>query len=220
MDDKDAPRPNKPWTFNPWNLHADVEFDGLRLLMLGESHYDDSPKPERDPAIIANSTVQAVRDWSENRDHRGQRFFPYIFETVTGATWAAASTDVVRFWKSIYFYNFVQEFVGAGPRARPTSAMFRRSDSAFSAVLNVIKPDAVLVLGEGLWQSMADSEQLGPGLPQGLGKTYWFDTGGEGRALAAHIRHPSSAGFSPWRWHAPVKEFLELCRREKASLRY
>jgi hypothetical protein len=201
------------WTFTPWNLGADVRWNGQRLLLLGESQYDDGQTPERDQAVIAQSTIQSVRDWSLSANLRYQRFFPYLYETVTGERWESGSPRVAAFWRSIYFYNYVQQFVGDGPRQRPTAAMFRTSEPAFHAALAAIRPDAILVLGRALWRSMAESDDPGPNLEGGLGQTYWFATEGGSKALAAHIRHPSSVGFSPAEWSSKVLAFLEASRR-------
>jgi hypothetical protein len=61
---------------------------------------------------------------------------------------------------------------------------------------------------------MADGD-LGPNLEGGVHWTYWFRLDERRRVLAARIHHPSSIGFFPRRWHTPVNEFLDLCRREK-----
>jgi hypothetical protein len=101
------------------------------------------------------------------------------------------------------------------PRERPTTAMFQRSEAPFFAVLKRLRPDAVLVLGERLWNSMPDGE-CGPKL-LGERRAYWFRVDGQRRVLAARIHHPASIGFSPRNWHATVENFLDFCRPKKAS---
>lgn len=207
------------WTFDPWNLGADVRYEGLRLLLVGESHYES----ETDPAKIRSFTKDVVERWGVKTDEGRQRFFSNAFEAVTDRPWRAGASDVEAFWRNVYFYNYVQEFVGNTHEDRPTDAMFRRSDAAFMAVLRRLKPDAVLILGRTTWDRMIDGEQgpcLGDAAPLPVHrKTYVYDCGDGRDVLAAHTQHPSYRRFSTTMWPPLVRRFLDLSRERAACLR-
>lgn len=142
-------------------------------------------------------------------------FFANTFEAVTGKSWSPDSPDLVGFWDNVYFYNYVQEYVGDKARVRPTTEAFRRSADSFSAMLMEVKPEGILVLGRATWRNMIDgtasSVQLRTAPRDPHKYIYSYGTGAS-RALAAHIRHPSSAGFRPMEWTPMVEEFLSLVR--------
>jgi hypothetical protein len=203
---------NQPenWMFDPWNLGRDVSYNGLRLLLIGESHYDDGDELTTDPVAVRRFTTDVVNYWAKNGDGGRHRFFPYIFETVSGETWSADSQEADRFWNSVYFYNYVQSLALTGARQRPTAEMFRDSEDAFYAVLKALRPDVILVLGKALWDALPDGLGEGPSFPS-QGKTWRYDCGdGRPEALATYINHPSSTGFTPALWHLKVTELLAM----------
>jgi hypothetical protein len=202
------------WTFDPWNLGADVRYRGIRLLLLGESHYDDGDPPETDSKKMRSWTVDAVRDWAVGSQR--QRFFANTYVAVTSDRWAPDSSDVSAFWNSVYFYNYVQDSVGIAARQRPTREMWQRSHASFEAVVQRLRPDAILVLGRATWRNMADGELAAPldmGSPpirEPHCATYRY-----GSALAAHTPHPSSTGFSPRVWSPLVAALVDQAAKSR-----
>ena len=197
----------KPWLFEPWNFGKTVRLDGRKLLLLGESHYNDGPAiPDEKAAAFTSDTI---KEWSNNGSRYRRPFFANVYETVTGRDWTPGSPEVDAFWANVYFYNYIQAFVGPGAGHRPKAAMWKSAEAPFRSVLEALAPDAVLVLGNALWNNMADADERGPDLPGGIGATYWYHYGDGGRCLAGHIRHPSSPGFSSAERHPAVRQFLE-----------
>ena len=192
--------------FRPWAPQAGAPlFLGLRLLLLGESHYDDWEPGERGAEEAADVTAWVVERHALGV--RRRRFFGNVFEAVTGDCWSEGSQEVRRFWQGVWFYNFIQDFVGPDWSCRPTGAMFRQSAPAFFEVLNEIRPDAVLVLGKTLWSQMPDADLVATDA-EGLSYKYqWIG----GDAQAACTRHPSR-GFSPGVWHPHIANFLDAAR--------
>jgi uracil-DNA glycosylase len=144
-------------------------------------------------------------------------FFRRPYEVVTGAQWEAGSAAVAAFWDNVYFADYIQGFVGNRPGIRPTPAMIEASHAPFFATLEALGPESILVLGDGVWNWMTPGSAPGQALPGGVGETRWYPAGERRHALAAHIPHPASHGFSSARWRQPVGEFLDLCRREKTG---
>lgn len=105
----------------------------LRLLIAGESHYDEGAPPPS--AQISSFTSEIVSRWGANAEGY-KRFFGNIYATFDddGAHWS--SDAFKRFWNSVYFYNYVQSFVHGGPGERPTAKQFSDSADAFYVVLD------------------------------------------------------------------------------------
>jgi hypothetical protein len=83
-------------TFLAWNEGRDVAYAGVRLLILGESHYDRAP-PEPGSCQEREYTQTIVRDRQSCAGQRRNAFFPGIYRTVTGNDWSAADPAVGAF---------------------------------------------------------------------------------------------------------------------------
>lgn len=179
-------------------------FNGVRLLLLGESAYDEGQKWSADDA--AGHASAMVRRWGFGGEGY-QRFFANVLALCTGADWRDREA-AERFWQSVYFYNYVTEPMAGGARVRPTEAQFRASDDAFHSVLEEIQPQAILVLGKKTWQSISDRGAEKVASEQPLGDYYLYRLDGGAQALAAHVRHPSASGFSSAGLHEAVDALL------------
>ena len=205
-------------TFEPWKpLSNDPRFAGRRLLIVGESHYDEGQTYA--PEQIRTFTTDIVRTWgAEAKGH--QRFFANIFRTLNAQSADHTSEAFRSFWHSVFFYNYVQSFVHGGARVRPTAKMFAESADAFHAVLTDVRPEAVLVMGQTTWDQMSErGAVLVDHDEDGLGSIWRYQFEG-GTCLAAHTHHPSSNGYAPDYWRARVLRFLERpigCSAPKTS---
>lgn len=161
----------------------------LPLLVLGESHYASDGKPKG-----TGVTQEVVARFLE-----GERF-PF-FSRVTGLLDGPGSARNPKrrrdVWASIAFANYVQEIVGTKPRDRPTPTMWADARGPFLEVLHVLRPRAVLVLGKDLWNHLPPADAPGPtlNLLAGPEQARWY-----GQAIAAHVAHPASFGFSYKNW--------------------
>jgi hypothetical protein len=170
---------------------------GLKLLVLGESHYPWEGMPEEHL-----TTIKAL-------EGKGRyRFWKDI---------ARLFNKGADFWDEVVFYNFVQELVGDGPRQRPEGWMWdsQATVSGFKEVCQVHVPNRILVIGKTTWQNLPGNECfpaqgapriehrfpiLGERFLRGLHTSdqfaYWYPTAGKNFALCAPIFHPGyPAGF-------------------------
>jgi hypothetical protein len=183
--------------FHPWigKRYGKAPY-GFKLLVLGESHYRWPDHPE-DETTITRVALE------ENWDHH--RFFLSLEKLIP----LPQGRHGLRGWDTVAFYNYVQEFVGDRPRDRPTDEMWSSvlTVSAFSEVLEICKPDRILVVGKTTWRMMAGKDEvpenppiLEPffplpdsfcaGLnPESERNAYWYSTGAGSWALAAPIFH-------------------------------
>lgn len=193
--------------FQPW-VGPNYETAKPRLLIVGPSHYD---WPTREIPVATT----AVIEWAI--EHGSGPLFTNLVATCTGK-WPDAVARK-RFWESVVYFNYIQEFVGDGPRKPHRYGLWVKSHDAFAAVLNALKPELILVFGITNWNNIANlngtkGEPLTAG-PERYNETWLYPLGQDRAALAFHIRHPS-AGFS-YKTFAPL--FAEARTRVLAGRR-
>lgn len=194
--------------FDPWVPESEhSRLEGVRLLILGESHYEEPNKgvldsSEKDP----NFTIGIVRRWGAQPEGR-QRFFANLYEMVTGEPWRL-DADHDRLWQHVWFYNYVQALVSSGGGKTPTKAQFEASECQFRSVLERVRPEAVIVMGVRLWQAMATQDEWVEDMAGALGRVCAYRLADGSRVFAAHTWHPSAPAFSPGKWHPRVKSYL------------
>lgn len=171
-------------TFDPW-IGPDYYrsgLNGLRLLILGESHYGTPEKERRD------FTKDVVRRLGLRMEGK-HRFFTITAKVVLGRGKDGVSkSEMVNFWNSVAFYNYIQSIV---PKARksPSRVMWLAGKAPFLDTISELRPDAVLVLGEK------------------MGKDY-LSQYAERIPPYCWITHPSSSRFSYGECMPKVQEFL------------
>lgn len=161
-----------------------------RILVLGESHYVSKTDGRR-----ASLTKSVVLDYLAGR--RGSRFLTIIAQLIHGSR-QIMDAEIDLIWQSVSFYNYIQSPVGSGPRVRPTFEQWLAAQSPFVSVLREIRPDAIIVLGEQLWDALPPTDP-GPVLRVGRSnvatKKYSLRSGSQG-VIAVSVRHPSGRGFT------------------------
>jgi len=138
---------------------------GVRVMVLGESHYGDSQDSASD------FTQHVVK---EHALKAGLHFFSKLTNILRGNTEYPSDEERYETWRHVAFYNYIQVFVGEGARIAPTSEMWSAAYQPFLEVVRQLEPDVILVLGSRLWNRMPD---LPPEYP-----VEWCS-----------IRHPSSS---------------------------
>lgn len=164
-------------TFDPW-VGARYRTDGvsgMRVLILGESHYGDVGTESR------SFTIEVVRKWGQEKR---LRFFTLTQKLVLGRGpgWVS-SEERAEFWERVAFYNFVQCFTGPGPRYRPMEAMWHAAAQPFLDTLVELEPHLLVVLGFELHRHL-------PRVPQNV--------------YVCGVQHPSSVGFQCGKWHPVI----------------
>ena len=141
--------------FHPWigeRYCANDRF-GVRLLVLGESHYGQKGNETPD-------MTKEVVEWHTQRARTGDgerlRFFTVVANILRGQRGWIGDSDLAEVFQEIAFYNFVQTFVGDGPRGDPTFRQWVDAQTPLKTVLDALRPDAVLVLGLELREHILD----------------------------------------------------------------
>ncbi len=142
--------------FKPWvgsKYYQDNQF-GLRVLVLGESHYHDGP-------VNPEFTIGVVKKLAQSERH------PFFTKTAAvllkkeSATWLS-DTERAEVWEHVAFYNYIQSFVGGTSRIRPTEEMWLAAQKPFLSVIKELNPAVVLVLGFSLWSRLSQPLPEGP----------------------------------------------------------
>lgn len=194
----------KPWVGPTYGEPSNF-LGGVRLLVLGESHYCNENELEKVGTCDPGFTQMVV---NMHAFKRGAPFFTKLTQVVAGQTWGEIET-VRSLWNSIAFYNYVPVFVATRPQVRPKDEMFRAGREPFQDVLRDLEPEAILVTGYELWNWLIW------GLPEGKGTKPWTMPFHEiGTATAGRMKH-CSAGFS-WAKERPVvEEILQRARMRR-----
>jgi hypothetical protein len=170
--------------FDPWvgEKYEEGIRNGVRLLVLGESHYGTSGDDD------AAFTQHVVENFGKEKRHA---FFTKTAKLVLGMGTGEHLSDEKRrrFWDSVAFYNYVQEYAGETPDGNVTGEMWERAKEPFLDVLGQLDPDALLVLGK----------QLGSKLPNLEGVDVEMCV----------VTHPSSSRFSYRDWNSDVRDMLQ-----------
>lgn len=201
--------------FLPWiGKNYEQGFNDRRLLVLGESHYDEW-EGEKHPLgnEITRECIQEVIDRVN-----GAGFWKYLEQALLNETrkngWVPSGGSPL--WDKLSFYNFVQSPVPGGPRVRPDWKAFEESRKPFRAVLEQLRPDRVLVCGKGLWERMEEVTQKEDYLHDDV-QAYHLADGTKVWCLATV--HPSSGRFSWSRLHPLIVAFLNEPQKAAGMLR-
>jgi len=146
-DTAPKPEPKGEPTFRPWigdKYETEGIEDGIRLLILGESHYG-TPGPND-----STFTRRVVSKYGQEDERHA--FFTQTAKLVLGLTGDDYLSDEQQhqFWDRVAFYNYVQEYAGETPEGTVTAEMWKDAEKPFLTVLEQLDPDALLILGKEL----------------------------------------------------------------------
>jgi hypothetical protein len=118
-------------------IGAVFEATSPHLLILAESTYG--------PHVLLSAYVL---DWIAGRVRDAT--FTAIYNACTASRAAGYSGVSKRtFWDSIAFYNFVPGSIGPASTAHPTASAFKSGVRPLHLILDVLRPDGVLIFGLG-----------------------------------------------------------------------
>lgn len=192
--------------FLPWvGSRYRAGLQGAKTLILGESHYQKNGKD-----YSRNLNIELI---AGQADKTGTYLGRYPFWTKIIKLASPHDINPNRFWHSVAYFNYIQEFVGLAARERPTKQMWEDASEPFYEVLQELKPDFILTLGNHLWDHLpgkfcSDID----GEPNSTYCKYVLDGH---TTVTAKSRHPSSFGFTYSAWQPVVQHGLYLARRYK-----
>jgi len=196
---------------------------GKKVLILGESHYcnkieDAMTSCGKEEECLQlpecrNDTNKVINSFLDYKQGVGQgahwmRTYTRFTNVFLGGQ--ASKEELLEFWESIMFYNYVQTATEC-PRVSPREDDFEQSQTAFFEVLEEYKPDLIIVWGARLEgklpqknKTLSDFEIFGtPGH-----KIHYYEVAGK-KIPAYAVYHPSSSYFS-YNFHKYLQEALRL----------
>jgi len=119
-----------------------------RLMILGESHHGDDPG-------ATDVTVAVVERWLSGDTSATYKFFTNIAVALSGEEpWRLRNaTARSAVFSRIMFYNYLLAIM-SGPRAKPTRENFSESEQAFRNILELYRPNHIVVCGKRLWNQL------------------------------------------------------------------
>lgn len=107
-----------------------------KILVLGESWYGQEVSIAE---YISKWAAREIKDTTFSR----------IFNAGSGShTSKATESELLDFWHTIVFYNYVVGTVGETRSHRPTKMQYEFSESSLNLILKQFAPDGVWVLGK------------------------------------------------------------------------
>lgn len=201
--------------FHPWvgTEYASSGLDGKKILILGESFY--GPLDPVDAANLPSFAEVVVRGYITRP--AGLRLFRTV-EKLFGRTPGADAAERLAFWNRVAFGNFIQDvLVDRTSEHRPTEQQWSAARPCFLDLLDALRPDAVLVLGEGVWMSLStphflNSKPVASAMKSDGSEPFlyeWTMPAGY-KVRATWVNHPTgSFGFRLDKWAPRVQTLLE-----------
>lgn len=192
--------------YKPWvGKNYPTGFKGKKILVLGESHYDDSGE------INSDLTQDVIRDLAY--EPGGQAYLA-TFTCFERAMAGRQMTQKEReeFWESVIFYNYLQ-FPTSGPRINPNPEHWSASEDAFVELLKTYMPDCIIVWGVRLFNALPELGGKGGvlELENGDSADYWTYPINGKEIPALKIHHPSAPTGRNWEyWNKVITKFREL----------
>ncbi len=166
------------WT--PW---LGDNYDRRRLLILGESAYSKD-----DPDLPIEHSINMV-EWDLAEPLHAARFLTTISRGLCGKQYPS-DAEVTAAWHTAAFTNYVPTSIGSASRQRPGRADWRAARDQWPALLELLAPRAVVVLGRSTWANMPPTDKFVRNDLQGYAL-------GDRIVMCIAVRHPS-AGLG-WR---------------------
>jgi len=180
-----------------------------RILILGESHYiteDDVNDSLKDITRNVLTSYLGYRKGEVGEEYTygsWMKTFTRFANVFNGRK--MSDTELVSFWNSVSFYNYVQYPIGKA-RVSPTAEDFLKSLDAFEKIVVELNPDLIVFWGYRLWNNFPkrsykklDKQNYHLIGLLGFNKDYPFLV----------IPHPSSSKLS-YNDYSKIKEDIEL----------
>jgi hypothetical protein len=169
--------------FQPW-VGKEYDNSKRKILILGESHYNDVPETEDFTKTVVERYV------SGNWNHR---FFTSISRVISGLSAWETRFKRAEIWSPLSFYNYIQQYVAKDSRLGYCPNKVAKYHDAFEELLETYSPDFILVFSKRLWNDMLEGEPMevhSAGIPL---RKYKHS---KGFSIGVQFNHPSGRGFN------------------------
>ena len=186
--------------FNPW---IGSRYEKQKTLLLLESVYDwikdgitYSPEPNHPSQIVEDAFTNPLQG-------------SYTMITMNRAICGRADPtpeQAADRWHNFALAEYIPVSVGSGSAARPSPAHWRQAEQEWPALLGLLRPRTVIVLGRTMWSWMPKTQEIVNDYVQG----YALDDGEIAMCFATY--HPSPRAGRDWRFFA---DFIADVERQR-----
>lgn len=208
-----------PYRGDRWAM-ADNAIGGVRLLILGESHYSGT---DAVGSCDPNTTLEVVGGYLDGSLNRhSKRFFTKLGHLVSRKPVDEVSAQDIRdVWDAVMFYNYVPAIAASGPRQAPPEHLWgAEAAGRFLELVRRAEVEAVLVCGQRLWHRMPAATRGWRKVdgPARVMRFYEYEAASPYLAVAAPINHPSSpGGWTAARWRPVVDLLFEEVATQRST---
>lgn len=194
--------------FEPWigKYYSRGFQAGRKLLLLGESHYDETGS-----ASAPRYTKETVLDFfvPDGATGKGNNFAGRVTRMLCTQA-ALTPADALMAWEQCAFANYIPVFVGTYARTPKTREHWELAHKMFPDLLRQLQPDRVLVLGHTVWNRIryGQWENLKWRVGDEVRGLWRFDVDGK-VALATKVWHPSLPRMSAQTMRTVLNALLE-----------
>lgn len=179
-----------------WEPWRGSEYKAGGVLILGESCYDWedreggwlTPEPDH-PSVLVRTALKTPL--------KNSRLMVTLTRAIT-RTWVPTPETSAAGWNRVAFTNYIPTTVGEGAAAVKTNAMWRQAETEWPALLRLLEPGVVIVLGLSMWGEMPTTQVIVGDLVQGCQLE-------NGRVAMCHAHKHASRGPG-WEYYADVIE--------------
>jgi hypothetical protein len=187
------------------------ENKGLKVMVLGESHYCGDECAECGLASTCKQNLcrkftQDVITYYLNYLEGKEEFEPWMNTfTKFGKALTGKDERSKKIWDSVMFYNYVQRAINTA-RTSPISEDFKNSQKAFFEVLEAYKPDIIICWGKRLYNNLPNNGKQGEDIETEYEfiETWIYELKNSPKeTIVIPIYHPS-VGFDWSYWHKVI----------------
>lgn len=165
--------------------------DGVRLLLVGESHYEEK---ELAPEASRRYTLSNFGEYVDTRLDlkKDSTFFKRVGKLPTLKE-DASRAEVAKAWRKVAFTNFLQGSVGDKAADRPDKRLWDTGELALREIVHELEPDAVLFISKSVWDRVGYGTWSAepPISAERRSRRVWLFPHGSGEALCTWVYHPS-----------------------------
>jgi hypothetical protein len=204
FDDKFSTVPDLNWL--PW---VAPHFKEKRVLILGESHYDDGD----DWLIYKNATREFVKNQglnSQNPAFKRRGFFQKIEQTLLNKK-DSSYEEREKLWNNVAFYNLIQRLLPTS-KDRPTQEDYDTAWKVFLHVADILKPRVCIKYGVeqngrlGYLLNNSDTGWDRDNVKEFFDKPFCFNlTKGNHKMRIILVYHPSAYCFDYTEWDKHIR---------------
>lgn len=205
MSNSPSPSNHQQWAWV--GKHYAEGWDGIRVLVLGESSYGTVATP---PRVLIEHYLASSARWHNT--------YTRFLKILTGQTVAPDREQRKNLWDRLAFTNYLTSAAGSKAGDRPSKTQWGDSLPNFVRFLGWLNPTptVVIVWGMSLWNALEHDRGCKQCVQwnhqEGTGYIHWP----HGQPIpAVGIAHPAYPASSNAKWRKHLNDFMDIQRSRR-----